>query len=1447
VTVDARPPDTVITAGPSGLIADTTPTFEFTNDEPDGRFECRVDGAPFAACDSPHTTAALADGSHTIAVRAIDRAGNVDPIPATRTVVVDTTGPDTTIVAGPAGPTLDSTPEFQFTADEPGATFECRVDDAPFAACTSPYVPDDALADGDHTFQVRAIDGAGNADASPASRSFTVDTTAPSVTLTSGPEGPTGDATPTFAFTAEPGATFQCRVDNGAFAACTSPHTVTAQADGDHTFAVRAVDAVGNVGPATERQFTVDTVVPDTTIDTGPSGVTGDATPTFTFHSSDPTALFECSIDGGAFSTCEAPFTTPELSDGEHTIAVRAVDPAGNADGTPDERTITVDTTAPDTEITDGPDDPTDDPTPAFTFTDGSSDSFECRVDDGPWVLCQSPYVTPSLANGEHTFAVRAFDAAGNVDPTPATRTFTVDVPPPDADAPVTAIAVAPPAVTADPAPQFAFSANEPGSTFECSLDGGAFAPCTSPFTAPALSDGQHTFEVRATDGAGNVDATPAAYSFLVDTQSPTTQIIAAPPALTGNATPTFAFAAGEPGTTFECSLDGAAFTACQSPVTLDALADGDHTFAVRAVDAAGNADPSPVTRTFTIDTTAPATSIGDGPTGVTADATPTFTFDAGPGARLECRIDDAAFAPCTSPFTTDPLPDGDHVFAVRGVDAAGNADPTPATRGFTVDTEAPQTAVDQGPPDVASGTTATFAFSASEPGASFECRVDSFAFVPCSSPFTTDPLPDGTHTFEVRARDAVGNADGSPARWSFTLDNTAPESTITAGPPVVGSDPTPRFEFGADEPGVTFSCRIDGGAYAPCTSPFVGPALEDGTHTFEVIATDAAGNTEATPATRTFKVDALAPQTAISAGPPSRTRDTTPTFEFTAGEPGTLFECRLGDAPFAPCESPFTTAPLADGTYTFDVAAIDEADNRDASPAARTFTVDTQAPQTTIDGPSGPTNDPEPTFTMTSNEPGVTFQCQVDDGPFTACTTPFTTGTLPEGEHVITIRAVDAAGNEDPTPPARTIVVDTTAPDATISSGPSGTISDTTPTFSFATADAGARLECRVDSEPFAPCTSPLTVGPLADGDHTFAVRAVDAAGNVDPEPAVRAFTIESRAPQTTITSGPSGVTADPTPAFAFAADEPGVHYECRFVDQPFQACPTPYTAATLADGRYALEVRAIDAAGNVDATPASRTFTVRRATPPPPNTPTPPSARPACADGTDNDGDGVADQLDPGCLSGSGGAYDPVDRDEADALAELPDAQLGLRCGRARIRLFTVRQVGRRVLVSGAARLRFVGQRVTIRLIPGERAVGTTTVRPGGGFRTKVPAPRRVTRRTFYRASIGSVRSGKLKLRRRTIISQARVRKGRVVIAGRLVKPLPAGRQTIVLKRRMTCRRWVVVARTKAKTSGRFRFAIRRPSGARAAIYRAHGKVKAFGRTARTRSLPLPVRLRR
>lgn len=116
------------------------------------------------------------------------RSSDHDPVIVGLDLTVpDKTAPDTTIDSSPSNPSNSSSASFTFsgTDDASGssvASFECQLDAGSFSACTSPQNYS-SLADGSHTFQVRAIDGVGNIDPTPASFTWTIDAIAPSVTI----------------------------------------------------------------------------------------------------------------------------------------------------------------------------------------------------------------------------------------------------------------------------------------------------------------------------------------------------------------------------------------------------------------------------------------------------------------------------------------------------------------------------------------------------------------------------------------------------------------------------------------------------------------------------------------------------------------------------------------------------------------------------------------------------------------------------------------------------------------------------------------------------------------------------------------------------------------------------------------------------------------------------------------------------------------------------------------------------------------------------------------------------------------------------------------------------------------------------------------------------------------------------------------------------------------
>ena len=171
---DQIAPSISITAGPGEgeTIGSATASFEFMSDDLTASFSCEVDGGGFGPCSGPgsaHTASGLGNGAHSFSVRATDSNGNISTASrfAVLVVPIDTDPPQTTITRRPPNRTENERVKFKFRSDEPGSTFECKLDKRSFRPCTSPKTYR-RLDEESHKFLVRAIDPAGNVDSSAA-------------------------------------------------------------------------------------------------------------------------------------------------------------------------------------------------------------------------------------------------------------------------------------------------------------------------------------------------------------------------------------------------------------------------------------------------------------------------------------------------------------------------------------------------------------------------------------------------------------------------------------------------------------------------------------------------------------------------------------------------------------------------------------------------------------------------------------------------------------------------------------------------------------------------------------------------------------------------------------------------------------------------------------------------------------------------------------------------------------------------------------------------------------------------------------------------------------------------------------------------------------------------------------------------------------------------------
>ncbi len=415
----------------------------------------------------------------------------------------------------------------------------------------------------------------------------------------------------------------------------------------------------------------------------------------------------------------------------------------------------------------------------------------------GDWSLT----LGTALDQGPYTATATATDASGNTSAPSAPRTFTVDLLAPAAPlliAPTGLINTATPVVT---------GTAEPGSTVTVTVDGAVAGTVTASaseswsFTlATPLAQGAHSATATATDAAGNASAPSAPLSFTVDSVAPASPVLTAPAAAINTTTPTVTGTA-EPGSTVTVTVDGtvagmvtASASGDWSFIRATPLGQGAHTVTATARDAAGNTSAPSALRSFTVDSVAPASPVLIAPAATLNTTTPTVTGTAEPGSTVTVTVDGAVVGTVTvgtsgtwSITGATPLAQGAHTAIATATDAAGNTSAPSFSRGFTVDSVAPNPPVITDPAAVVKSPSVVIAGTA-ESGTTVTVTVDGVVVERMeSSPgsgawglFMT--LAEGAHTVTATATDRAGNTSAPSAPYKFTVASSAPDEEEEQG-----------------------------------------------------------------------------------------------------------------------------------------------------------------------------------------------------------------------------------------------------------------------------------------------------------------------------------------------------------------------------------------------------------------------------------------------------------------------------------------------------------------------------------------------------------------------------------------------------------------------------------------------------------------------------------------
>lgn len=341
ITVTQNGPAAAFEPLPAESTNKRTQSVTFSGSDDATAYECALDApsysGPFTACSSPATFTDLADGDHTIQVRAKDKNGNLGPA-IKHVVTVDTAVPNMQITRKPPAQSNINGPVLEYSAEKRGMTYQCSlvpVGTAPsFEGCSGVSVYRD-LKHGTYRFTVIGTDWVGNE--STISYDFMVDLEPPVIDLVP-PSNLTSTNAPQFTFTANEKATYECSLvltsQPDAFTPCTSPKQYTGLTDGSqYRFLVKATDVAGQWS-ARGVTWTPYATPPSVTITSRPAASSSNAAPSFAFTSTMANPTFDCSLElasaAAAFSSCTSPKTYSGKAAGTYKFTVKATDPSGS-------------------------------------------------------------------------------------------------------------------------------------------------------------------------------------------------------------------------------------------------------------------------------------------------------------------------------------------------------------------------------------------------------------------------------------------------------------------------------------------------------------------------------------------------------------------------------------------------------------------------------------------------------------------------------------------------------------------------------------------------------------------------------------------------------------------------------------------------------------------------------------------------------------------------------------------------------------------------------------------------------------------------------------------------------------------------------------------------------------------------------------------------------------
>jgi len=882
--------------------------------------------------------------------------------------------------------------------------------------------------------------------------------------------------------------------------------TVTADTGtGSGTLGLNLINATGlsesisNTLPYAGQTFTIDKIAPSAPTIIGISSGYFNSNQIFTVSGEAGASIEYTTNNGGLWNAYSGAVTLS--AEGTYDILARQTDQAGNGPTATSIFTVTIDKSAPSAPTISGISAGNFNSNQTFTVSGEAGDTIEYSTNNGGLWTAYSGAVTLS-AEGTYSVLARQTDQAGNGPTASGVITLTIDKTAPSSP---NIIGISTGLYNSN---QIFTVMGEAGASIEYSTNNGAlWTPYTGAVTLSA--DGTYILMARQTDEAGNGPTTSGTITLTIDKTAPPAPTISGISAGYFNTNQTFTVS-GEVGTTLEYSTNnGGLWTAYAGAVTLSA--EGTYNILARQTDQAGNGSIASSVITLTIDKIAPTVDInqaagqadpaGSAPVNFTVTFSENVTgfatgdVNLGTSTTPGTLIGTVTGGPATYNVAVSGMTgDGTIIASIAaGIaqDAAGNTNIVSISSDNSVsyDTVAPGVTINQatGQVDPTNAGPIHFTVVFTEPITGFTSGdVTLTSALAGLTRTVTEIAPMNGTTFDVSvgglsgggtvtasiaagaATDAAlhGNTASSSTDNTVTFDAAAPETTIDTHPAISITTTSATFTFSATDAGTGvagFECSLDAAAFSTCTSPRNLTGLSGGSHTFQVRATDNIGNTDSTPASFIWTVDATAPVVnTFTVTSPSTSRNI-PVTDFTATDDIAVTGYLVTTTATAPAAGasgwstfpPVTFTVAADGSYTLYPWAKDAAGRVSAVfGTPRNVTVDATAPSVTINQAAGqadpvktgPVNftavfsEPVTGFTASdvslfgSTAPGVTVT-GIFGGP-----TTYTVVATASGDGAIVISlptgaALDAYSNpsSDSTSTDNSVTLDSTSPTITI------------------------------------------------------------------------------------------------------------------------------------------------------------------------------------------------------------------------------------------------------------------------------------------------------------------------------------------------------------------------------------------------------------------------------